>query len=1206
MHIQAEANLAALIESTDDLIWSVDLDFRLIAFNRALQQDFETTFGVRLAEGFRLHDYLPPEKGALWPPFFEHALREGPFHAEYPMLDGRTLELSFNPIQVDGAATGISVFGKDITEGKRAEKQLRDSEERYRATFEQAAIGIVHASFEGPILRCNARFAEMLGYSPEEVKGLTFQQITLPEDLAESLAMQERLSTGKTDFASWEKRYIRKDGNIAWAKLTVSIQRDGEGRALHYLGLVEDINALKAAEAQLAASAEALRVGESRYSTVFETSPDAVVISRMSDGVILEANQAFLDSAGFERNEVIGHTIAELGIWVNESDKQRFADALRENGKCSDFEVLSRRKNGEIFWMRLSASLIEIDGLECRVAFARDISEIKAAEERTAASREVQRLSEERYRSVFQTCPSAIMIGRVSDGMILDANKAFLDWTRYERGQVVGHTTLELGLWVNVADRERLIDELLRNKECRGLDFQFRRGDGDIFWMRLSATLIEVGGTQCMLAFAQDISTAKAAAEALRLSEEHYRTVFQTSVDGIAISQLSDGKYIDVNRAFLELMGFEREEVIGRTSLELNFWVDPAARLVMVKALREHSGFRDMQTQFVRHGGAVIWVLISASAIVVEGVDCILSVMQDITAAKEAEVLLTAATEALRLSEERYRTAFQTSLDAININRMSDGQFIDVNQAFLDILGFEREEVIGRTSLELGVWANPHDRQQLVDMLTATSCCRGLEAQFRKKNGDVFWGELSASAMEIDGVACLLSITRDISAAKAAESTIRNLAFYDSLTGLPNRRLLLERLRSAAATGARNDRLHALLLVDLDNFKTLNDTLGHHAGDILLKQVSQRLVVCCCESDNVYRLGGDEFVVMLDELSEVAEDAAAQAKAAGEIILESIGQPYLLDDRECMLAASIGVTVFGDRHDETDDIMQQMDIAQHQAKSAGRNSIRFFSPALQAAVNARAALEEDLRHAIKANQFMLYYQPQVERGRLTGAEALIRWRHPIRGIVPPDEFIPMSEESRLILPMGVWVLETACRQIASWADRHETAQLALSVNISALQFRQPEFIEQVLAALDRTGANPKFLKLELTESLLVESFEDVIAKMTELKSHGLSFSLDDFGTGYSSLAYLKRLPLDELKIDRTFVRDMMVDVTSGAIAQTIISLGRAMDLSVMAEGVETEEQRGFLAGLGCHSFQGFLFSRPLPLPEFEAFLEEFA
>jgi EAL domain-containing protein (putative c-di-GMP-specific phosphodiesterase class I) len=282
--------------------------------------------------------------------------------------------------------------------------------------------------------------------------------------------------------------------------------------------------------------------------------------------------------------------------------------------------------------------------------------------------------------------------------------------------------------------------------------------------------------------------------------------------------------------------------------------------------------------------------------------------------------------------------------------------------------------------------------------------------------------------------------------------------------------------------------------------------------------------------------------------------------------------------------------------------LQQADIALHLAKADGRNTLRFFSPGLQAVVNAQATLEKDLRRAIKEKQFMLYYQPQLERGKMTGAEALIRWRHPTRGIVLPDEFIPIAEQSRLILPMGDWVLEAACKQISLWAGRPQTAHLCISVNISALQFRQPEFVESVLDALRRTGAHPKCLKLELTESMLVENIEDVIGKMTELKSHGLSFSLDDFGTGYSSLAYLKRLPLEQLKIDRSFVRDMLVDLTSGAIAQTIVALGRAMELSVVAEGVETEEQRGFLAGLGCHCFQGYLFSPALPLNEFEAFL----
>jgi diguanylate cyclase (GGDEF)-like protein len=460
--------------------------------------------------------------------------------------------------------------------------------------------------------------------------------------------------------------------------------------------------------------------------------------------------------------------------------------------------------------------------------------------------------------------------------------------------------------------------------------------------------------------------------------------------------------------------------------------------------------------------------------------------------------------------------------------------------------------------------------------------------------------------MDVDGVPCILSFTRDISAAKQAEKTIRSLAFYDPLTGLPNRRHLMERLSQPVVAGAIKGHSQALLLIDLDHFKTLNDTLGHQAGDILLQEVARRVLACAHEADTVCRMGGDEFVVVLEDLGKTDEEVAAHAKTVGEIILSAINCPCLLGDHEFHSTASIGITVFADQQDSTDEILQRAEIALYQAKAAGRNTLRFFSPALQSAVNARATMEEDLRLGIKEKQFLLYYQPQVERGRLTGAEALIRWEHPRHGMVMPNDFIPLAEESRLILPLGDWVLEAACAQIALWAGRKDTAHLSVAVNISALQFRQPEFVDHVLATLSRTGANVGNLRLELTESMLVENLEDIIAKMIELKSHGVRFSLDDFGTGYSSLTYLKRLPLDRLKIDRSFVHDMMVDATSGAIAQTILSLGRAMGISVIAEGVETEEQRGYLAALGCHSFQGYLFSRPLPLDKFEAFLQGFA
>ena len=349
----------------------------------------------------------------------------------------------------------------------------------------------------------------------------------------------------------------------------------------------------------------------------------------------------------------------------------------------------------------------------------------------------------------------------------------------------------------------------------------------------------------------------------------------------------------------------------------------------------------------------------------------------------------------------------------------------------------------------------------------------------------------------------------------------------------------------------------------------------------------------------VARLVGDEFVVMLENLSETAEDAAKQAKMCAEKARAAIAEPYLIGDRECRSTASIGITIFGDGREGADEVLQQADIAMDQAKIDGSNPVRFFSPALQTAVNARAAMEAGLRQAIDAGQFVLYYQPQVEGACMIGAEALIRWNHPERGLLLPGEFIPLAEETGLILPMGDWVLETACRQIAAWAHRKEPASVLVAVNISARQFHQPDFVEKVLTALDRSGADPHSLELELTESMLVDSIDEVIAKMTELKSHGLRFSLDDFGTGYSSLAYLKRLPLDQFKIDRSFVHDILEDASSGAIAQTIISLSRAMGLPVIAEGVETEAQRSFLAYLGCHSFQGYLFSRPLALKDFE-------
>jgi diguanylate cyclase (GGDEF)-like protein/PAS domain S-box-containing protein len=467
------------------------------------------------------------------------------------------------------------------------------------------------------------------------------------------------------------------------------------------------------------------------------------------------------------------------------------------------------------------------------------------------------------------------------------------------------------------------------------------------------------------------------------------------------------------------------------------------------------------------------------------------------------------------------------------------------------------------------------------------------------------WFELSASrkAVEPGRDPRFIVLLHDITASKAAEEEIQHLAFYDHLTGLSNRRLLVDRLRQALAASVRTGKTGALLFIDLDNFKSLNDTLGHDFGDLLLQQVAQRLRHCVRQGDTVARFGGDEFVVMLEDLSEQPIEAAEQAETVCNKILASLNQPYDLGAHKYPNSPSIGVTLFRSHEHPVEELFKQADIAMYQAKKAGRNTMRFFDPQMQGAITARASLETELRKALQNRQLHLFYQVQVDRtGRAVGAEALIRWLHPERGLIPPLEFIPLAEETGLILSIGHWVLDTACAQLKAWHESALTHDLVLSVNVSAKQFRQEDFVDQVRAAVSRHAINPRRLNLELTESMLLENVEETIETMNALKDTGVQFSLDDFGTGYSSLQYLKRLPLHQLKIDQSFVRDLAVDASDKAIVRTIIAMAQSFNLAVIAEGVETEEQKKLLLTRGCEHFQGFLFGRPVPIEQFESTL----
>lgn len=542
----------------------------------------------------------------------------------------------------------------------------------------------------------------------------------------------------------------------------------------------------------------------------------------------------------------------------------------------------------------------------------------------------------------------------------------------------------------------------------------------------------------------------------------------------------------------------------------------------------------------------------------------------------------------------------------------SNPKIVYLNDAFEILTGYSRADVMGKSPrLLLGM------ASQLTELIRIREAIEQLlpvraELIIYRKDGSLLWVDLDAMPVKQDTqkIQHWITVARVINKRKVAEK-IEYLAFYDPLTRLPNRHLLMDRLELALSGNQNSDEgvntpaSGALMFIDLDNFKVLNDTLGHATGDLLLRKVAIRLSACVRLRDTVARLGGDEFVVMLENLPADLALATEYSRKVGEKILLSLSEPYDLMSAQHDSTCSIGITLFGKRQQNVSDVLKQADLAMYQAKTDGRNSLRFFDPAMQAVVNANAAINSELRQSLRRGDFVIHYQPQVGRdSKMFGVEALIRWQHPERGLVHPNEFITQAEESGLILPLGKWVLETACDQLASWALREETRHLTVSVNVSVRQFRQPEFVELVMMTINNLGVNASKLKLELTESLLATGMDVTIAKMGMLKDIGVTLSIDDFGIGYSSLSHLKHLPLDQLKIDRTFVRDILTDPNDAAIARTIIGLAQSLGLDVMAEGVETEAQRALLDRFGCGCYQGHLFCKALPIDELEVFMHE--
>jgi diguanylate cyclase (GGDEF)-like protein/PAS domain S-box-containing protein len=1059
------------------------------------------------------------------------------------------------------------------TERRKSESKLQASDERHRAILDTAMDGFWQADLQGHLLDVNATYCQMSGYSEQELLTMHILDLEALESKNDTAAhIQMIISQGEARF---ETQHRRKDGSVFDVEVSVHYRAIDGGRLIVFL---RDITERKQSERKLGES-------ESHLRAIIKNEPDCIKIVD-ARGRLVQMNPAGL--AMLEAETLDQVTARPLLSFVMPEFHAAFTDLLERvlAGESMQLEFEMIGLNGGRRWLETHAVPMMKKGEYVLLGVTRDITERKKTAQR------IEQLLAEK-NAVLEN--RLVGIATMRDRKILWANLAFEIMFGYSQDELIGMSTRQL--YVNDEDHQ-MVGAAYACIESEGivrLQSDFVHKDGQHLCLNISGTMLNKETGESLWVFV-DVTELKHAESAL--AETHY--ILQTIIDTAPVRIFwkdKDLRYLGCNPAFAKDAGMASPyDLIGKDDYEMG-WAAQADlyraddRTILDTGIAKLF-YDEPQTTPT---GQIIWL--RTAKVPLKNKDNqtvgLLGIYEEITDHKLAENDLRIAATAFESQEGILVT------DANNI-------ILRVNRAFTQITGYRAEDVIGQAPNLLG---SGHHDAGFYEAMWASINVEGFwegEIWNRRKSGEVYPEHLVITAVKDEAgmVTNYVATLNDIALNKAAAEEIHHLAFYDALTRLPNRRLLLDRLKHALAASTRNGKEGAVLFLDLDHFKTLNDTLGHDIGDLLLQQVAERLVVCVREGDTVARLGGDEYVIMLEALSEHDIEAAAQAEVIGKKILIALNKPYHLGGHEYHCTSSIGITLFNDHKSGIEELLKQADIAMYQAKKSGRNTLRFFDPEMQDALHVRVDIERELRKALEKKQFHLYYQIQVESsGRPIGAEVLIRWLHPERGLVSPNQFIPLAEETGLILPIGQWVLESVCAQLKAWEQNTLTCDLTLSLNVSPKQFRQTDFMSQVKTAVEHYAINPRRLKFELTESILLENIEDTIATMSALKDIGIRFSLDDFGTGYSSLQYLKILPLYQLKIDQSFVRDIAVDSSNQAIVCTIIAMARTLKLNVIAEGVESEEQYYLLLNNDCTHYQGYLFGKPVPIVEFEALLE---
>jgi len=933
--------------------------------------------------------------------------------------------------------------------------------------------------------------------------------------------------------------------------------------------------------------AEAARLDvERRYRGLFEAAPDAFVLVD-TEGRIVEANPAAERLFGYARDELRGREVEEL---IPESARpvhrrERAAYQADPDTRAKDRELTGRRRDGSVVEVDIGLAPVSENGHVWTIAAIRDISGRKEAERHLAETvrqlREAQRIAG---------------LGHWE----WDVESDLIRWTG-ETARIFGvaaeaftHTPEEYLELLHPEDRPRLralFESLEAGADAAEITYRVTRADGEERWVqvrfevreRSAGDLVRVSGV------AQDVTEERRTRQALLQSERRFRGAFEAASVGIVMMS-PDRRLLEVNQALCDILGYPAEELRGMRFCEITHPDDIAASRErfdqVVRGERDSSSF---EKRYVRKDGSTVWGRVSLTTFSASDDSVqVVAHIEDVTERKEA-------LEQQRRSEERFAKVFQTSPVGVTVSTLEDSRFVEVNPAFAAISGYEAGELVGRSALELDFWPDPAAREELVRRAREGGSGSPVSTELRSRSGERVPVEVSAAFIEMEGEEYLLALTRDVSERRAFERELERLALHDGLTGLPNRSLFRDRLEHALAAAERAGRHVAVVFLDLDRFKVVNDTFGHSTGDELLVAVGERLGTVLRRRDTLARLGGDEFAALLETVRDPEELPPVVERLAA-----TLDEPFLVGGSEVRMTASLGVVVSSERVSTAEDLLRLADVAMYEAKPLQGNHFHIFDPDRDSLQTHRLERETQLWRALERNELRLHYQPvfDLESDEVVGAEALVRWEHPTEGLLPPGEFIPIAEDSGMIVHVDAWVKHSAAKQAAAWIEATGLRDLEMSVNLSARHFELPDFVERIEDTLARAGLPARNLELELTERVLLRSLPHV----GRLRKLGVRVAVDDLGTGYSSLEYLTRLEVDTLKVDRILVAGLDDDPRNRAVVEAIALVARRLGLTLIAEGIETQEQLQVLRELGCRYGQGYLLARPMPPEDFEEFI----